>query len=184
MQSKSIFRIIALFVAAIGLLGCVENKEKITFYADGTADIEAIIEVSEDVDDEDARNGWRFWIWTYRYMFPELREDYTLEEEFVSESETERLRFIFKNKKRLKLQNTEWMSFTKASDGTFMFSSTVPKFPGADEDEDIAFELTVEMPKEIESANATSIDGKIAKWRITWEQFARGLTLKAVTKNR
>ena len=77
MQSKSIFRIIALFVAAIGLLGCVENKEKITFYADGTANIEAIIEVSEDVDDEDARNGWRFWIWTYRYMFPELRENYT-----------------------------------------------------------------------------------------------------------
>ncbi|MCZ6679611.1 MAG: hypothetical protein O7E52_20475, partial [Candidatus Poribacteria bacterium] len=169
------------------LLGCINNKEKITFYADGTADIEAIVEISDgDVGDEEGRSGWRVWIWMYRYMFPELRENYTLTEEFVSE--TQRLRFIFKNRRRFKIQNTDLLSFTQQSNGAFTFSSTIPKFSpnGEESDEansEVIFELTVEMPKEIERSNATSIDGKAAKWAITWEDLTKELTLKAVTKN-
>lgn len=83
------------------------------------------------------------------------------------------------------MKNTSAMSFSKRHDGSFAFGSTIEKLwdDEPDDEDDVALELTVKMPGNIVTANATSVNGITAKWVITHAQLTEELSLEAITES-
>jgi len=181
MRRKITLTLICYIIVAVFLSGCIiPVKETITFYEDGTADIE--ITVSGEEKDDDLDEILKFYTWELLYMFPELRGNYALTYKEMTDNGKEYINYIFKSKKRLRMKNTDVMSFTRRLDGSFVFSSTIAKlWDEAEDGDEVAFELTVKMPGDIVTTNATTVNGNTAKWVITQEQLTKELRLSVVT---
>jgi len=164
-------KIILLIVIGLLLIiqGCYETSLELNFNEEGFTPVKIRIEGGTYAGSDDIS----FTYWQIKSAIPEVSKNYW--------TTKERRTIVLERKEPINVQDLDWVELTEKN-GVFEFIGTFPKIIDSPSDsDDIFLILTVTLPKEIDMANTTNVDGNKAVWVLRKRDVHRAQTLRAFT---
>lgn len=180
---KRLVFLLFLSILFLSFIGCIETQIELEFNGDNTYNST----VSFTADKIMAGDELNIYTWQIEYIFPEILSKYKHTVETFSRDYSDYIQHRF-SAERLNISKPpkkSYIKFVKKTDGKFLFESKIPKLLNEVSEEtkdDVVIVIKIIMPKPIDMANTTLVEGNVATWSLTKTVFTTGTTLKAVTK--
>lgn len=180
MKKFSLFILVGLLI--LFLTGCSQLQTQTTFDIDkdGKMDIEIVLRADKTF----AGNQAKAFVWGLTNSIPELQNNYTLTETTKTIDYSDYLYYTFKNKEKISADNHENITF-KQEDGSYQFELRIPALleEVSESDKDTrAYQISVTLPRDVDMANSTEVEGNKATWVIYYHDLTSETTLKAFTQ--
>lgn len=173
-----------LSLVLIGVLflatGCYDLDGGLVFNEAGEAEVFVSVDADEIMGGEEAR----ILTWQIEFLFPETDLNYEKSMEVTQIDYQDYLKIEFAREDLIDLSDSSYFDFTEEN-GSYEFMAVIPAIieePSEDTKDDIILNFFVELPKNIDMANTTNVDGNIATWRLTKSDLATGISLRAFTE--
>lgn len=177
---KLIFFIFVPIIIAFFLTGCMESYTSFEIHEDGTADVIFALVADEIMAGEES-DMIAFGLLN---NILELQTNYEYSREVDTIDYSDYVYQIFASKTPVDITSHRFITFTKKDDGTYEFLLEFPALiDSIEEDSDsLVFTLDVSLPREIDMANSTDVEGNRVIWYVYKKDLVKGVTLKAYTK--
>ncbi len=178
-MKKKLSVAVVLILTIFLLTGCYSTQTTFDINKDGNANIEFMVQADETMAGDEVSVA----MWGLINSFPELKENYDITQQRKTIDYSDYLIYKFESKGNYNINSIEGIKFTQ-NDGVYNFKMEIPPLVSdfsEDNKDDVMFILKVNLPNDIDMANSSNYEDNKITWKISREQLANGLTLKAFT---
>ena len=163
------------------MTGCYDMNGGLIFNEEGEGQALVGVSALEYMGGEETR----ILSWQLDFIFPDIDLNYDNNLEIVTEDYQDYAVVTFERNEKIDLSESEYFSFEERADGSFEFIAEIPKIlddVSSESVDETVLSFFIEMPKDIEMANSTNVDGNLVQWNIIKEDLTTETTLRAFTE--
>jgi hypothetical protein len=161
------------------LTGCYDSETSFIIDENGQTNIRFIAQADKIMAGDEMNVA----MWGLINSFPEIQNNYSIEEKQVTKNYSDYLIYEFESNGSYNINEMENIEFTK-EDGIYNFEMIIPSLVSdynQDNINDVMFTINVELPKKIDMANTSTYDENKVTWKVTRENLVEGFRLRAFT---
>jgi hypothetical protein len=161
------------------LTGCYDSETSFKINEDGQTNIKFIAQADKTMAGDEMKVA----MWGLINSFPEIQQNYSIEEKQVTKNYSDYLIYEFESNGNYNVNEMENIEFTN-KDGVYNFEMKIPSLVSdynQDNINNVMFTIRVELPKKIDMANTSTYDENKVTWKVTRENLVEGFRLRAFT---